>query len=168
MRGFCGFCGFFSTVKHVFVRGLQLRSIRSCHQWYCWWSLRHEHVLSFGRDQDSYAGTSYPCTHLPHVVQVSKGSIKQLIREEGLSSLYRGLSGVLISLGCSNFVYFYTNNLLKVLVKRYTGKFTRRKMVVSDEFYRTKECNNPSKSTHCHSRWCCERSRHLPVVGSQH
>jgi len=55
-------------------------------------------------------------------MQVHKGSIGQLIKEEGLGSLYRGLSGVLISLGCSNFVYFYTNNLLKVLVKRYTGQ----------------------------------------------
>jgi len=34
--------------------------------------------------------------------------------------LYRGLGPVLISLAVSNFVYFYANNLLKVLVKKYT------------------------------------------------
>lgn len=66
--------------------------------------------------------TFYPLDVIRTHMQVSKGSIKTLIQEEGLGSLYRGLSGVLISLGCSNFVYFYTNNLLKVLVKRYTGQ----------------------------------------------
>lgn len=34
--------------------------------------------------------------------------------------MYRGLGPVLASLGVSNFVYFYSNNLLKVVVKRMT------------------------------------------------
>jgi len=64
----------------------------------------------------------YPLDVVRTHMQVNKGSVTQLIQEEGLNSLYRGLSGVLISLGCSNFVYFYTNNLLKVIIKRYTGQ----------------------------------------------
>jgi adenine nucleotide transporter 17 len=64
----------------------------------------------------------YPLDVIRTHQQVHKGSISQLIQEEGAGTLYRGLSGVLISLGCSNFVYFYTNNLLKVLTKRYTGQ----------------------------------------------
>jgi len=64
----------------------------------------------------------YPLDVIRTHMQVHKGSISQLIKDEGSGTLYRGLSGVLISLGCSNFVYFYTNNLLKVLTKRYTGQ----------------------------------------------
>jgi len=64
----------------------------------------------------------YPLDVIRTHMQVHKGSISNLVKEEGLGSLYRGLSAVLISLGCSNFVYFYTNNLMKVLVKRYTDQ----------------------------------------------
>lgn len=64
----------------------------------------------------------YPLDVLRTHLQVKKGTIRQLAKEGGISAMYRGLSAVLISLGCSNFVYFYTNNLLKVLVKRYTGQ----------------------------------------------
>ncbi|XP_046844826.1 peroxisomal membrane protein PMP34-like isoform X2 [Xenia sp. Carnegie-2017] len=39
--------------------------------------------------------------------------IYEIVHEEGLSSLYRGLLPVLSSLYCSNFVYFYTFNGLK-------------------------------------------------------
>eukprot|EP01125_Pyxidicula_operculata_P009486 TRINITY_DN3123_c0_g1_i1.p1 TRINITY_DN3123_c0_g1~~TRINITY_DN3123_c0_g1_i1.p1 ORF type:complete len:304 (-),score=73.18 TRINITY_DN3123_c0_g1_i1:129-1040(-) len=45
-----------------------------------------------------------------------------IIKEEGLEALYKGLQGTLISLGVSNFVYFYSNNLFKVLIRRATGK----------------------------------------------
>lgn len=41
--------------------------------------------------------------------------IKQLIREEGVSTLYRGMIPVLQSLCISNFVYFYTFHSLKAL-----------------------------------------------------
>eukprot|EP01127_Copromyxa_protea_P009431 TRINITY_DN2229_c0_g1_i1.p1 TRINITY_DN2229_c0_g1~~TRINITY_DN2229_c0_g1_i1.p1 ORF type:complete len:303 (+),score=73.72 TRINITY_DN2229_c0_g1_i1:39-947(+) len=65
----------------------------------------------------------YPLDVIRTHMQVQKDcTVGQLIKEEGLGSLYRGLSGVLISLGCSNFVYFYTNNLMKVLLRRYTGQ----------------------------------------------
>jgi adenine nucleotide transporter 17 len=64
----------------------------------------------------------YPLDVIRTHMQVHQGSVSSLIKEEGLSSLYRGLSAVLISLGCSNFVYFYTNNLLKVLIKSSTGQ----------------------------------------------
>eukprot|EP01127_Copromyxa_protea_P004183 TRINITY_DN1404_c0_g1_i2.p1 TRINITY_DN1404_c0_g1~~TRINITY_DN1404_c0_g1_i2.p1 ORF type:complete len:245 (+),score=35.43 TRINITY_DN1404_c0_g1_i2:224-958(+) len=38
----------------------------------------------------------------------------------GLEGMYRGLGPVLVSLGISNFVYFYSNNLLKVVLTRLT------------------------------------------------
>ncbi|XP_054706284.1 peroxisomal membrane protein PMP34-like [Uloborus diversus] len=44
-------------------------------------------------------------------------AIKELIEEEGIFSLYRGLQPVLISLCCSNFVYFYTFHGLRRLVQ---------------------------------------------------
>jgi len=46
----------------------------------------------------------------------------ELVKKEGIEALYRGLSATLISLGCSNFVYFYANNLFKVLLRKFTGK----------------------------------------------
>jgi len=64
----------------------------------------------------------YPLDVIRTHKQVHKGSVQDLIKDEGFSSMYRGLSAVLISLGCSNFVYFYTNNLLKVLIKQSTGQ----------------------------------------------
>jgi len=45
-------------------------------------------------------------------------SVLSLIETMGPGMLYQGLKAVLISLGISNFVYFYTNNLLKVLLRR--------------------------------------------------
>jgi adenine nucleotide transporter 17 len=45
-----------------------------------------------------------------------------MLREEGLGAFYSGLQAVLFSLGVSNFVYFYANNLFKVLIKRATLK----------------------------------------------
>ena len=41
--------------------------------------------------------------------------LEELVREEGLSSLYRGLSPVLTSLCCSGFVYFYTFHGLRAV-----------------------------------------------------
>ncbi|XP_070570812.1 peroxisomal membrane protein PMP34-like [Ptychodera flava] len=46
--------------------------------------------------------------HTPHV-------IAEIIQEEGVGSLYRGLVPVLQSLYCSNFVYFYAYNSLKMM-----------------------------------------------------
>ena len=37
-----------------------------------------------------------------------------LIEEEGVGAMYKGIGPVLISLAASNFIYFYTNNMLKV------------------------------------------------------
>jgi len=48
--------------------------------------------------------------------------VTRMFREEGISSFYAGLQAVLVSLGVSNFVYFYANNLFKVLIKRATQK----------------------------------------------
>jgi len=49
-------------------------------------------------------------------------SFFDLLKSEGIGSLYKGLAPVIASLAASNFVYFYTNNLLKVLVKKFTGE----------------------------------------------
>lgn len=45
-----------------------------------------------------------------------------MIEEEGVGSMYKGIGPVLISLAASNFIYFYTNNMLKVVIKSYTGQ----------------------------------------------
>jgi len=70
----------------------------------------------------------YPLDALRSVLQVSgKGegtmaTITRMLKEEGLEAFYSGLKAVLISLGVSNFVYFYANNLFKVLIKKATQK----------------------------------------------
>jgi adenine nucleotide transporter 17 len=70
----------------------------------------------------------YPLDALRSILQVSgKGvgtmaTITRMLREEGLEAFYSGLKAVLISLGVSNFVYFYANNLFKVLIKKATQK----------------------------------------------
>ncbi|CAH1794554.1 unnamed protein product [Owenia fusiformis] len=47
--------------------------------------------------------------------------LREIFTEEGLLSLYRGLYPVVASLCCSNFVYFYTFNGLKVVNMANTG-----------------------------------------------
>jgi len=70
----------------------------------------------------------YPLDALRTVLQVQTkhegaiGTISRMLREEGLQAFYSGLQAVLISLGVSNFVYFYANNLFKVLIKKATQK----------------------------------------------
>jgi len=63
----------------------------------------------------------YPLDLIRTLHQVDNRSVLKLVQEDGLGVLYQGLSGVLISLGVSNFVYFYTNNLLKVFLRKITG-----------------------------------------------
>ncbi|GFT49170.1 peroxisomal membrane protein PMP34 [Nephila pilipes] len=59
-------------------------------------------------------------------------AIKELIDQEGISSLYRGLEPVLTSLCCSNFVYFYTFHGLRSLVEtNNTGKNALRDLTVA-------------------------------------
>jgi len=67
----------------------------------------------------------YPLDQIRTYLQVKKSSgtlegTKALVKEEGIPGLYRGLGPVLISLAVSNFVYFYANNLFKVLIKKAT------------------------------------------------
>jgi len=64
----------------------------------------------------------YPLDVIRTYQQVDKTPITQIIQEQGVGVLYRGLQSVLTSLAVSNFVYFYTNNLLKVLLRRITGE----------------------------------------------
>ncbi|GFS51176.1 peroxisomal membrane protein PMP34 [Trichonephila clavipes] len=59
-------------------------------------------------------------------------AIRDLIDQEGISSLYRGLQPVLTSLCCSNFVYFYTFHGLRSLVETHsTGKNALRDLTVA-------------------------------------
>jgi len=64
----------------------------------------------------------YPLDVIRTHQQVGHDSIFALVKEEGIGSLYKGLAPVIASLAASNFVYFYTNNLLKVLVRKFTGE----------------------------------------------
>ncbi|XP_071496345.1 peroxisomal membrane protein PMP34-like [Diadema antillarum] len=59
--------------------------------------------------------------HTPYV-------LAEIAQEEGFQSLYRGWYPVISSLWCSNFVYFYTFNGLKVSA----GDFLRSKKAVRD------------------------------------
>ncbi|GFQ99808.1 peroxisomal membrane protein PMP34 [Trichonephila clavata] len=59
-------------------------------------------------------------------------AIRDLIDQEGIPSLYRGLQPVLTSLCCSNFVYFYTFHGLRSLVETHsTGKNALRDLTVA-------------------------------------
>jgi len=70
----------------------------------------------------------YPLDNIRTFLQIDNTNrssleiLTTLIKEEGLESLYRGLGPVLISLGFSNFVYFYSNNMLKAIFKKLTGQ----------------------------------------------
>jgi len=66
----------------------------------------------------------YPLDIIRTHQQVSKHVTILSLLKEGPATLYKGLSSVLISLAVSNFVYFYTNNLLKVLLRRISGTKT--------------------------------------------
>lgn len=50
-------------------------------------------------------------------------TMKDLIEEEGIGTLYRGLEPVLISLCCSNFVYFYSFHGLRTLVSSKSASY---------------------------------------------
>ncbi len=45
-----------------------------------------------------------------------------MLKDEGVSIMYRGLESTLVSLATSNFIYFYTNNVLKVIYKKQSGQ----------------------------------------------
>jgi adenine nucleotide transporter 17 len=64
----------------------------------------------------------YPLDVIRTHQQVEKTSITDLINEQGIGTLYKGLQSVLTSLAVSNFVYFYTNNLMKVFLRKITGE----------------------------------------------
>lgn len=64
----------------------------------------------------------YPLDVIRTHQQVEKTSITEMINEQGVGALYKGLQSVLTSLAVSNFVYFYTNNLMKVFLRKFTGE----------------------------------------------
>ncbi|XP_078414941.1 peroxisomal membrane protein PMP34 isoform X2 [Cetorhinus maximus] len=53
--------------------------------------------------------------------------LAEIVKEEGLSALYRGLFPVISSVCCSNFVYFYTFNSLKAMLVKGNGRATPSK-----------------------------------------
>jgi len=75
--------------------------------------------------------TFYPLDNIRTFLQVedkknksTMEAIQQYFSERGVAGLYAGLSPVLFSLACSNFVYFYSYNLIKSIVKKSTGEFS--------------------------------------------
>lgn len=46
--------------------------------------------------------------------------VRDILKEEGIPGLFRGWWGQVVALGCSNFVYFYTYNMFKVIVQKKT------------------------------------------------
>ncbi|KAL0483634.1 peroxisomal adenine nucleotide transporter [Acrasis kona] len=83
--------------------------------------------------------TFYPLEIIRTYIQIDpkyKGmstaeAIRTMLQNEGVSVLYKGLKNTLITLGCSNFVYFYTNEGLKVLAQKITES-DRRKVTLND------------------------------------
>jgi len=79
----------------------------------------------------------YPLDNLRTFLQVDnseRGNVEtmvKLVQEDGIGILYRGLGPVLFSLGCSNFVYFYTNNMMKALYRSYVGAGKRADIPIS-------------------------------------
>eukprot|EP01080_Neovahlkampfia_damariscottae_P009939 gene9939-2260_t len=80
----------------------------------------------------------YPLDHIRTYLQVNGDknkstfeNIKDLIEKEGIASLYSGLRPVLTSLACSNFVYFYSYNMLKTYVKSRTELTTAKNLLVA-------------------------------------
>jgi len=70
----------------------------------------------------------YPLDNIRTFLQIDDSNrssfeiLKTMIKEQGIEMFYRGLGPVLISLGFSNFVYFYANNMLKAIFKKMTGE----------------------------------------------
>jgi len=57
----------------------------------------------------------YPLDVIYTHQQVHTISLSEYLKRNGYKSLYKGILPVLTSLGISNFIFFYTNNLLKVM-----------------------------------------------------
>jgi len=68
----------------------------------------------------------YPLDQIRAIKAIQQGkekkstfdTITEYVQEEGVSALYKGLQSYLVSLAISNFIYFYTYNLLKVFHKK--------------------------------------------------
>lgn len=58
--------------------------------------------------------------------KTSKECAIEIIDEEGIMVLYKGLGNTLLALGCSNFIYFYTNEALKIFVAKLTRRYGKR------------------------------------------
>lgn len=71
----------------------------------------------------------YPLNIVRTVLQtddISKGTrtmsqvIKEILDTDGIAGLFRGWQSQVVALGTSNFVYFYTYNMLKVIIQKKT------------------------------------------------
>lgn len=47
--------------------------------------------------------------------------VNTILKEEGINGLFKGWWGQVVALGCSNFIYFYCYNMLKVIIQKKTG-----------------------------------------------
>jgi len=77
------------------------------------------HAIS-GATGGSIAMTTFYPLDVIRTYQQNGINIIDIFKKEGIDVFYRGLQSTLISLYVSNFVFFYSNNLLKVLVRRAT------------------------------------------------
>jgi len=81
------------------------------------------HAISGATGGSIAMTTFYPLDVIRTYQQINKdATVLKIVKEEGIDVLYRGLQATLISLYASNFVFFYANNLLKVLLRRATKK----------------------------------------------
>jgi len=48
--------------------------------------------------------------------------LEEILKEDGIPGLFTGWWGQVVALGCSNFIYFYCYNMLKVIIQKGTGK----------------------------------------------
>jgi adenine nucleotide transporter 17 len=83
--------------------------------------------------------TFYPLEIIRTYIQIDqryKGlttveAVQLMIKSEGIWLMYKGIQNTLITLGCSNFIYFYTNEGLKAMAQKISGR-DRRKVTFND------------------------------------
>jgi len=81
------------------------------------------HAISGATGGSIAMTTFYPLDVIRTYQQINKeATVLKIVKDEGVDVLYRGLRATLVSLYASNFVYFYANNLLKVLLRRATNQ----------------------------------------------
>ena len=57
------------------------------------------------------------CISFKLIFYSSSEIVTQILQQDGIAGLFKGWWGQVVALGCSNFVYFYAYNLLKVMIQ---------------------------------------------------